>query len=375
MSDNTRYNIPIYKPHVSEKILESAHSAIDSAWLSKGMYNSTAKGHIERVLDAKNIALIANGSCAMHLAMLALREVTDKRKLTVSNNVYIAAYNAALIAGFELDPIDADEETWNMDLSKINPDQPLLVVHNLGNIVHVPKLLGKHPKLMVVEDACEGIFGKYGDSFAGTKSIAGAYSFFGNKNVTTGEGGAICVPDKELFEHVVNLHDQGGGDAVYLHRQLGYNYRMNNVQAALLDGQLRWGLDHILARKKYIFNYYKEALSEISNVSFQKVEDDTEHARWMFGVRVHGRDYSARFFKARKIETRPMFFPINAHSFLSHIKTETKVAQKLHEECFMIPSFPDLTDRDMDWVIQHIKGFANGQEQSQHCNIDQQTFL
>ncbi|MFM7725406.1 MAG: DegT/DnrJ/EryC1/StrS family aminotransferase, partial [Flavobacteriales bacterium] len=150
---------------------------------------------------------VNNGTCATHMLALGLRyKYPHIKRLLVPNNVYVAAWNSFLYSGgFELVPVDADIDTWNMDAELIGSaarDTALLVVHNLGNIFHVPAIQERYPDLLVVEDACEGLFGKYGESHAGTRSVMGSVSFFGNKTITSGEGGAVFTQDEELFEYL-----------------------------------------------------------------------------------------------------------------------------------------------------------------------------
>ena len=263
--------------------------------------------------------------------------------------------------GYELIPIDADILSWNMDLDyckDIDTDTALLAVHNLGNIINIPALQDKYPNLVIVEDACEGLFGTHNYSAAGTKSLAAALSFFGNKTITSGEGGAFLTNDEDLYHHASKLTGQGQTSHTrYLHDRLGYNYRMTNVQAAILYGQLK-SMDDICSKKEVIFERYRTAFDG-THLVYQNPEKGTCHSNWVFGLRFPGKNAKeiATFLRQKGIDTRPMFFPFSHHDHLKVMSRpdNERVATMLHNEILILPSFPDLTNKEVNYIIDTIK--------------------
>ena len=366
--------LPIYQPYLPKDCLKYAHDALDSTWISsQGVYIDKAKDLLKETLGSKYVILINNGTCATHMLALGLKfKYPHIKKIIVPNNVYVAAWNSFLFTdGLELIPVDASVETWNMDSVKIpkyGNDTALLVVHNLGNIVDVPVLQRTHPGLLIVEDNCEGVFGKHEGSFSGTKSLMSSFSFFGNKTITSGEGGAVFTQDEELFEYLNSVRGQGQSSVRYIHDKLGYNYRMTNIQAALLYGQLLIQ-EEIRQRKAEVFDLYKTELGDMEEISFQFLEAGTEHAQWMFGVRFNNFDLNTKrmlelFLFENNIETRPMFYPINTHEHLKHIKGDTTVALQLNHQCLLLPSFPELTRSQILTVCRKIKEFVRMQKKA-----------
>ena len=120
----------------------------------------------------------------------------------------------------------------------IDDNTAILVVHNIGNIINVPKLKLEFPNTVILEDNCEGFLGKYDNKYTGTESFASSISFFGNKTITSGEGGAFITNDDDVFEYINKIKSQGQSNEKFIHDVLGYNYRMTNIQAAILYGQL-----------------------------------------------------------------------------------------------------------------------------------------
>ena len=353
--------IPIYKPYFTETNLRYAHDAINSGWVSsQGEYLDIVKNKLKEFLNCKKIILTNNGTTATHLIALALKyKYPHIKKIIVPNNVYVAAWNSFLFdKEYELVPIDADLDTWNFDLNKlesvIDENSAVLIVHNIGNVIDVPMLKNKFPNTIFIEDNCEGFLGKYGDKYTGTDSFASSISFFGNKTLTSGEGGAFITNDCDVFEYINKIKSQGQSNEKFVHDVLGYNYRMTNVQSAILLGQLEC-VDEIKEKKHRIFEQYKSIFENEKSISFQKIENGTTHSEWMFGMRFNNftakqkKDLELHLFKMG-IDTRPMFYEMKKHDYLSHINNDDSVAKQLNDQCLILPSFPQLTESQVDFI-------------------------
>ena len=362
--------IPIYKPYFTENNLKYAHEALSSGWVSsQGEYLDILKNKLTEFLNCKKLILTNNGTTATHLIALALKyKYPHIKKIIVPNNVYVAAWNSFLFdKEYELVPIDADLDTWNFDLNKlesvIDEDSAVLIVHNIGNVIDVPMLKNRFPNTIFIEDNCEGFLGKYGDKYTGTDSFASSISFFGNKTLTSGEGGAFITNDCDVFEYINKIKSQGQSNEKFIHDVLGYNYRMTNVQAAILLGQLEC-IDEIKVKKHRIFQQYKSIFENEKSISIQKIEEGTTHSEWMFGMRFNEftseqkKDLELHLFKMG-IDTRPMFYEMKKHNYLSHINNEDFVAKQLNDQCLILPSFPQLTESQVtcigDKILKYIK--------------------
>ena len=359
--------LPIYQPYLPASCLKYAHDALDSTWISsQGVYIDKAKEKLKEIIGSNYVVLVNNGTCATHMLALGLKfKYPNLKKIIVPNNVYVAAWNSFLFSGgWEFEVIDADLKTWNVDYSKIKgtgKDTAFLAVHNLGNIINVPELKKRFPDMVVVEDNCEGLFGKYNGQYSGTASLVSSLSFFGNKTITSGEGGAVLTQDSELFEYLNSVRGQGMSSVRYVHDKLGYNYRMTNIQAAILYGQLMI-VDEIRERKSAVFNLYRSELSGLDEISFQEIESGTQHAEWMFAIRFNQFDLNKKrmlelFLFENNIETRPMFYSINEHAHLAALKSDNTVADLLNHQCLILPSFPELTRSQILTVTRKIKDF------------------
>jgi perosamine synthetase len=358
--------IPIYKPYFTDKSLSYAHEALQSGWVSSlGKYKNLCEEKLKEMFGYKYVLLTNNGTSATYLVAKCLQyKYPSVEYITVPNNVYVASYNAFLYdKEFELLCSTTDIKTWNIKVPFSRDLAVVLIVHNLGNIINVPKLKRQNPDTIFIEDNCEGIGGKYEGFYSGTQSLCSSLSFFSNKNITAGEGGAFCTEDEDLYNYANLIHGQGQSNKRYIHNVLGNNFRMTNIQAAILYGQLEL-FKEITDRKESIFDYYRKELSTIEKVKVQEIEEGTTHSNWMFGVRIRGnKNYEEvnKYFNSKGIETRPMFYPIWYHEHLKNIeRVYDSVPELLSKECFMLPSYPELKKLDQNHIIETIKKYSKG---------------
>lgn len=358
--------------------MKYAHEALDSTWLSsQGKFLPMVTEKLQELLGAKYVIPLNNGTSACHLVAKALHRMckpsVGKKKIIVPDNVYVAAWNAFLFdKDYELIPVEADLATWNYDMNKLDelithwPDADVLIVHNIGNVINVPALQRKYPNTHFVEDNCEGFLGKYEGLQTGTAAFASAISFFGNKNITSGEGGALVTNFEDVYDYAKCAQGQGQSKKRFVHSELGYNYRMTNVQAAILYGQLEV-LPDILSMKQNVFDIYHRTFDGREDIKIQVQEANTQSANWMFGVRIPnspGYEEAEQYFKYRQIEIRPMFYPISDHIHLKNrpdiFGVDSTNAAILNKECFILPSYPELNIGDQNHIIYSVNEYVKG---------------
>jgi len=364
--------IPIYKPYIPNNSLKYAYDAIDSTWISShGKYLDLVEKDLKKIIGCDYLCLTSNGTAATHLVAISLKlKYPNIDKLIVPSNVYIAAWNMfKTYPDYTLIPIDSDINTWNIDIEKLKhmhklfPDAAFLCVHNIGNIINVPQLKRDIPNLVIVEDNCEGFLGSYENKMTGTASLSSSISFFGNKNITSGEGGAFCTNDENLYNEIFRIRGQGHTKEKFIFSGIGYNYRMTNVQAAILYGQLKL-IPEILENKKRIFSKYKECLAFNTNIKFQEVPNNCDHSHWMFGIRIENLTKDIRLIELKLlengIETRPMFPPINYHSHFKMFDAKNfKVSKQLYDSCLILPSYPTLKNEEIEFICITLNKIIN----------------
>ncbi len=369
--------INIYEPNI-KKYSEKAIEAINSGWISNhGEYINLSTKKLNDFLNIKHSILLSNGTCATHCLFLAIKyKYPEIKKIYVPNNAYVAAWNSALMVYNieQLEVMKMNLDTWNIEtdenyIQTLDENSAVLIVHNLGNIINVPRLKKIRPDIIFVEDNCEGLFGKYNGIYSGTSDdiLCASISFYGNKIITTGEGGAFLTNHQDIYEHIKKVYSQGMSSVRYLHDVHAYNYRMTNIQSSFLYEQLNY-IENILTNKKQIFENYESLLQPLitsGRIELFKKEDNTENANWIFAIRIIGNnksiEESTEFFKTHNVDIRPFFYPINKHGHLTNIENNDEISILLNKEVIMIPSSPTITIDEQKQVIDNVKLFLHSE--------------
>jgi perosamine synthetase len=345
---------PVYTPTISP-YRKSIIDAIESGWISsQGEYIGKAIELLKKTLGSEYVVLTNNGTSATHLLYLSLKfKYPNLTKIYVPNHVFVAVWNCALyeypkemIEVMEINPSTLNMREDEEYIRSLEPNSAVVVVHNVGNVVNVPRLKRIRPDLVFVEDNCEAFMEKYDEKYTGTESLCAAVSFFGNKTITSGEGGAFYTNDKELYEFIYKTCHHGLSGERYIYDVIGRNYRITNLQAAFLYDQLL-DINNILDNKKRVYETYVKLLKE-SNI------EAATTGKWMFLVRVPGGNYDDMFkhMMSFGIDTRPMFYEITKHKHLQSFSAPNILYN--HHEYIMLPSSPSLTIEDQRYIIEKL---------------------
>lgn len=365
--------IPIYKPFL-KPYKASAIKAIESEWISNhGIYVDLAAAKLRERLNIPYCILMNNGTSATHCLLKALHyKHPSIRKLYVPNYVFIAPLNCALMEfdSASLEVLKTDPETMNMDTSEtyirsLEPNSAVLVVHNLGNIVNVPRLHRLRPDIVFLEDNCEGLFGTYEGMYTGAYkgTLCSAVSFYGNKSITTGEGGAFFTHDLELYKYMKTFYSHGMSETRYVHNMLGTNYRMTNVQAAFLYDQLN-DLDTILQLKRAVFQRYTHLLQPLFAQKWVKPflsDAGCSGSNWMYVLQAPALlfDDLEKWMQEKNIQIRPLFYDVGVHQHLRSLRSEDSSASAIQtEHGFMLPSYPELRPEDQEYIVQCLREYC-----------------
>ena len=355
--------IPIYSPRVYS---DSAEKALKSGWISsQGEYIELATRTLKELFGVPYVVLMNNGTSATHMLIQSLKfKHPDLTKIYVPNSVFVAVWNTVLYEYPReiLEVLDTDPTTLNIRtdesyIKSLATGSAVIIVHNIGNIVNVPRLKLLRPDLIFVEDNCEGMFGQYEGIFSGTSeaSLCSAVSFFANKTITSGEGGAFFTHDKELYKFIYKTIHHGATSTRYVYDVLGRNYRMTNIQAALLYDQLTH-VNTIRNDKHAIFSGYKKLLGQL--VVIPRTEERTSPSEWMFVCGLKNIQYEGleEYMKSYGIDIRPFFYDISVHTHLKGIQSQQILTNDI--TYFMLPSFPDLPLEKVEYICKTLIGFT-----------------
>lgn len=364
--------IPVAAPDLSGKEEHNVVEAIRSSWISStGAFINRFELEFAELCDTKAALGVCNGTVALHLALLGL-DVRPGDEVLVPSLTYIATANAVRYVGAEPVFVDIDPETWCIDPKLLEANitrrtKGIIAVHLYGHpadmdaINHVAAVHG----LWVVEDAAEAHFARYRGRPTGGLGDLGTFSFYGNKIITCGEGGAVNVNNQHLELRLRTLRGQGmDPQRRYYFPVTGYNFRLTNLAAAILCAQLDRRRE-ILAGRNSVFTAYERLLAGIPGIGFQPIAAWAERAPWLFCVTVNAKEYGrsrdelADLLSEKGIETRPFFLALHK---LPPFREESKrrgevlpLTDALSETGLNLPTFSALSDSQLEFIADAIR--------------------
>ena len=356
-------NIPIYKPTLMGNEAKYVESCLKEGWISsRGEYVAKFEHAFKDYLDGSYSTSVSNGTVALHLALYTLG-IGAGDEVIVPTLTYIASVNAISYVGASPVFIDSEPDTWNIDALKIeekitNKTKAIMAVHLYGavcNMTLLRKICERH-NLYLIEDVAEAFGSKYENAFAGTFGDISTFSFFGNKTITTGEGGMVVSKHPNLIARAANLKSQAVSlTKEYWHDELGFNYRMTNICAAIGLAQLERA-EEIIVKKRDIANWYKDGLDGLPLI-FQNENSGTRHTYWMVSILADcqiKRDKIRSFLSEVGIETRPLFYPANT---MPMYKTNDHfpIANNISSRGLNLPSFSSLTYEQVEFICSQIR--------------------
>ncbi len=357
-------NIPVYQPDLSGNERAYVLQCLDSTWISsKGKFITGFERAFADVVGVSHAVSVCNGTVALHLALQALG-IGPGDEVLVPTLTYIASVNAIHHVGACPVFVDARPDTWQIDVAdarrKLTPrTRAVMAVHLYGGACDMAALgaLCDRHRLALVEDCAEGIGSRHGGRHVGGFGQVATFSFFGNKTITTGEGGMVVCSDPGLAEDLRRLRGQGlvpGSE--YQHDRIGYNYRMTNLCAAIGLAQVE-RIGTILERKHALDAAYRRALAGTGLV-FQDFDDATTPGHWMTSILATDADQRGRLRAALAsagVETRPLFPPVHRMPMYAAPGAAYPVADDLAARGFNLPSWHELSADDVDYVARILK--------------------
>jgi perosamine synthetase len=350
--------IPVYRPTVGDREKEYVNEALESTWISsKGEFLDRFEAEFAAFAGVGHGVATANGTVSLHLAFAALG-IGPGDEVIVPTFTYVASVNAIAYTGATPVFVDSDPVTWNLDPTLIEAaitprTRAIEAVHLYGHPADmdpINEIAARHG-LAVVEDAAEAHGARYKGRPVGSLGTVASFSFYGNKIVTTGEGGMLVTDDAGLAIAARHLRGQGVSPTrTYWHDVLGFNYRMTNIAAAIGCAQLE-RVEGTLAAKREIAAWYRTRLDGVRGVELQVEAAWASPVHWMVSILVDPsiRDPLIEHIAAHGVESRPFFYP--AHTLPMYPRSETfPIAERLGASGINLPSWPGLSQAQVDEV-------------------------
>lgn len=351
--------IPIASPHIAENEVSFVTEAVSSGWVSsQGPFLERFEQAFANFCKTEFCVLTSNGSVAIHLLLEAMG-IGEDDEVIIPDLTFVATANMVRMARAYPVLVDVSESGWCLDPSKVvekitTKTKAIIAVHLYGNVAEMDKLkeIADQYKLYLIEDAAEAHGASFKGAMVGSLGDAATFSFYGNKIITTGEGGAITTNSAEIALRAKFLRDHAmSKEQRYWHPESGYNYRMTNIQAALGLAQLLQ-IDNFLKDRKRIINTYKMLL-EPHGLILNPTIEGIEPVNWMTSVignmlSRESRDQLLSELKILGVESRPFFYPLS--HFPMYKNATGYVSENLSAKGFNLPTYYGLSDDDIEYV-------------------------
>ena len=384
----SRKVIPYGRQHITEEDIAEVSETLRSDYLTQGPKISEFEEKFASYVGSEFAVAVANGTAALHLCAMALNVSSGEKVLTTSIS-FAASANCVLYCGGEIDFVDIDPTTALMDLDKLEEKLDksprgeytgVVPVHFAGATVDLERLsrIAKKHNLWILEDACHApggsFLGKDGKSYScggNPFSDCAIFSFHPVKHVACGEGGMVTTNSPQIYEKLQllrthgitkdpNLLGESHGGWYYEMRDLGYNYRLSDIHAALGGSQLRRA-DEGLQRRRELAKSYDRAFAGTS-VRPLGVHDRTGHAFHLYVVQVPNRKELYEHLRSRQIFSQVHYIPIHLQPYYQRMGFQPgnfPHAEEYYESCLSLPMFPTLTDEEQQYVIESVVAFSN----------------
>lgn len=381
--------IPLYVPHIFESEKKYVKNCLETGWISSaGKYVDQFEKSITDFTKIKHSCAVMNGTSGLHLALKALG-VSNKDCVLTNNLTFVATLNSISYNGAEPILVDVRPDTWQIDLNLlekwldknttiqnkqtvlnqskkvIKAIVPVYVMGNAYDINHLQKIAKKY-YFKIIEDSTEALGTKVNSHHAGSFGDVGVFSFNGNKIISTGGGGMIVSKSERLISKIKHLSTTAKKDPYnYIHDEIGYNYRLVNILAAVGVGQME-NIQTILKKKQSIFRTYKENLSA-DHISFQAVDKNVEWNHWMITIKSEQAKRLRQYLEKLHIQTRPLWTPMSDLPMYKNLiyVTSKNISKKLFKSCTSIPCSYDLTSEQQFTIIKAINKFFNNETNQQ----------
>ena len=367
--------IPVFDIKLGTKEKDFVNDCLDTSFIGQGSYVKDFEKKFSTFVNCEYGITTTSGTTALHLACKTLG-IEEGDQVLVSSSTNMACAFAVDYCGAIPIPIDIEKETWQMNVNKIEEKinektKAIMVVHLFGHPVDmdpVLKISEKH-NLKIIEDCAEAHGVEYKGKKVGSIGDIGAFSFFANKTITCGEGGMVVTNSKELAEKAKNLKNLSYGKVnKFIHDNIGFNYRLPNISAALGLGQFA-NIEKIFSGKKRIYSRYKKNLENVKGIKIPLVKDwATRYIMWVFNIYLDDnfpitRDELVKKLKEKNIETRNAFVPINKQIVLIKKyglfkENDCPNANYIMDNGFYLPSGNTITNEEIDFVSDEVKNLA-----------------
>ena len=360
--------IQIY-PWIDNKELEEVTKVIQSTFLTENECTKKFEKKFRSITKAKYAIAINNWTMGLFCCLKALK-IGKNDEVIVPDITFIASANAVILAGAKVVLCNVDSETLNISTSSIEKmitkrTKAIMPVHLYGNSCNMTKILkiAKKYKLKIIEDAAQGLGVFHKKKHVGTIGDVGGFSFYGNKLITTGEGGMITTNNKKIYDEILQLKNHGRKvKGKFIHEKIGYNFMFTDIQAAIGLAQIN-KLKKIINKKLKIYKYYKSNIIKNEKIKYIKELDKTSSVYWFTNIITKQALKLKKFLSKKNIESRNCFYPLslqpcydnNNDIIKKYVNKENSL--NIYKSLLSLPSATQININELNKVIKNINSF------------------
>lgn len=363
--------IPVCEPFIGEKELEYVTDCLKTNWISsKGKYIEEFEQKFATYCGCKYGIATTSGTTALHLALVSLA-IGPGDEVIIPTFTMISTAFAVAYTGAKPILVDAEPETWNIDVTKIEEritpkTRAILPVHIYGHPCDIDPIMeiARQYNLYVVEDAAEAHGAEYKGKKVGGIGDVNCFSFYANKIITTGEGGMVVTNDEKIAERARSLKDLAHSkEKRFLHTDIAFNYRMTNIQAAIGLAQFE-KIDELVEKRRAHAYLYNSLLKDVEGIGLPPEKEWARNVYWMYGILIEdkfgiSRDNLMEKLREKGIDTRTFFIPVHQQSAFLNMglfKGEGyPIAEELGKRGLYLPSSSGLTEEQIYYICQAVK--------------------
>lgn len=344
--------------------LEALSCCIERRWFSEGPLTLKFAEAIAHFTEARFATFAPNGTLALFLALLAL-DLPKGSEIIIPSFTFYASAAAAVFAGLQPVFVDVDMNTFNVIPEKIeeaisDKTSAIMAIHIYGQCCDMGKILelAKKHHLKVIEDAAQAFGIRYQERHVGAMGDVGIFSFFSDKAITTGEGGAIVTNDEALYRKIKFLRNQGREhSSTFIHPELGMNFRTTDLQSAIGLNQMA-KFPEILNHRLKVWSIYSDLLSEITEISTMALAPFSNLVPFRFLIRTKEKEKLCAFLEESGIATRSFFYPLHRQPHLKAFRSlSCSNTETLYDEGICLPVHSHLQESDVEYLCAKIKAF------------------
>jgi len=354
-------------PWINNKELSYLKKTISSTYITENNLTKKFENKFKKFVGSKYAIAVNNWTLGLYASLKSL-DIGHGDEVIVPNMTFIATSNSVLLTGAKVVLCEINYNTLCLDINHLkklinSKTKAVIPVHLYGNSCDMDEIkkLKKNKKFHIVEDAAQGLGVRYKKKHVGTIGEVGGFSFYGNKILTTGEGGMVITNNKRIYNYIKMFKNYGRKrKGSYIHEEIGYNFKFTDLQAAIGLAQLE-KLNKGLLKKQKIFDFYKKNLKFIKEISFVNPSIKSNQVHWVSNI-ICKNNKLLYFLKTKGIELRRTFYPLHLQPCYKNNKNIIKKGNykdsvKIYQNLLSLPSAVQITNADLKEVVKYIKLF------------------